>query len=203
MNTDFIGSDVNQVEPSSLSHIIGQKQVIDLLRIQLRAYFNVRSATGNGDQSFGPVALAGPSGTGKTLIAKAIHAELGNLRLYHTNGEATNTQCELYAILLRADEHTTVFIDEAHGMNSKAQQILLTALSERKLFVPSRTSSDHSCTIPLDSFTMIFATTDEHMLQDPLLNRMRICCRLQYYSVQDLVEIVRQRADALLRHGIR
>lgn len=103
----------------------------------------------------------------------------------------------LFSVLICADSDTTVFIDEAQGMNSKAQQILLTALSEKKLFVPSNKSSDHSCTIPLANFTMIFATTDEHMLQGPLLNRMRICCKFEYYSVKDLVEIVRQRADAL------
>ena len=68
--------------------------------------------------------------------AKALHAELGNLKLIETNGETVNNKLELFAILINADESTTIFIDEAQGMNSRAQHILLTALSEGNLYVP-------------------------------------------------------------------
>ena len=196
MNNHYVGSDVNQVEPISLSHITGQKKVIEALQVQIRAYFNIRSTTGNANQSFGPVALVGPSGTGKTLVAKAIHAELGNLRLYQTNGETINARRELFSILLDADEHTTIFIDEAQGMNSKTQHILLTAISEQ--FLPIKVgSARHTRGIQLKSFTLILATTHEYLLQEALRNRMRIYCRLHCYSVSDLVEIVDQRAKTL------
>jgi len=100
---------------------------------------------------------------------------------------------------LKADEHTTVFIDEAQGMNSAAQHILLTAISER--FLPTSAdpadSTPLSLRIALKPFTLILATTHEHLLQEALRNRMRVYCRFDYYSVADLTEIVRQRADAL------
>jgi len=131
------------------------------------------------------------------MVAKALHAELGNLKLIETNGETVNNKLELFAILINADDSKTLFIDEAQGMNSRAQHILLTALSEGNLYVPARISSMYSRTIRLAKFTMILATTHEYLLQDALRNRMRIYCRFDYYSVEDLVGIVRQRADAL------
>ena len=69
MSEKIIGTDVNQTEITSLSKIRGQKKVSDLLKVNLEAYFQSRS-TGN-PSTFGPVLLCGPSGTGKSLIAKA------------------------------------------------------------------------------------------------------------------------------------
>jgi len=192
---NIAGTDVNQVKLTSLSHIHGQPQVINKLKVYINAHFNNRSESKNADSSFGPVAFYGPSGLGKTITAKAVHAELGNLHLLETNGVTMNAKAELYTILLNADENTTIFIDEAHGMNSKTQLVLLTALSERTLRVPAGTSNYH--TIPLANFTMILATTHEYMLLGALRNRMRIDCRFKDYLLDDLVGIVRQRIEAL------
>lgn len=197
MEKNFIGSDVNHVKITSLSHIRGQPRVIDNLEVNLRAYFNIRLASAGSNLPFGPAILCGPSGTGKTMVAKAIHAELGNEKLVEINGETVNTKRELFSILLNADSNTTVFIDEAHALNAKAQHILLTVLSEKELYIPASMSSARSHTIPLADFTMIFATTHEYLLQDALRNRMRIYCRFDYYSIEDLTEILRQRATAL------
>lgn len=186
-------TDVNNVNITSLSDVIGQSQVIGLLDLHLRAHFNIRMTTGSSDVAFGPVLLDGPSGTGKTMVAKATSAGLGNLTLIETNGEAVNKKSELFSILINADMNTTIFIDEAQGMNSKTQNILLTAISEKMLSV----RSGNSHTIPLANFTIIFATTHEYQLQDALRNRIRIHCRFEYYSNEELIEIVRQRITAL------
>lgn len=195
METDVAGTDINQVRIASLSHIHGQPQVINMLKVHLLAYFNSKSASGNSITCCGPIALYGPSGVGKTMTAKAIHAELGNLHLIETNGVTVNNKSELFSILLNADENTTFFIDEAHGIKSQTQLLLLTVLSERTLRVPAGISNYH--TIPLANFTMILATTHEYMLLDALRNRMRIECRFKDYLVDDLVEIVHQRVKAL------
>ena len=92
MEKNFIGSDVNHVKITSLSHIRGQPRVIDNLEVNLRAYFNIRSASAGSNLPFGPAILCGPSGTGKTMVAKAIHAELGNEKLVEINGETVNCQ---------------------------------------------------------------------------------------------------------------
>jgi Holliday junction resolvasome RuvABC ATP-dependent DNA helicase subunit len=161
METKFIGTDVNQVKIINLLQIRGQPQVIDNLEVNLRAYFNIRSASESSDSSFGPVILCGPPGTGKTLVATAIHAALGNLKLVETNGETVNNMRELFSILINANNYTTFFIDEAQALNSKTQHILLTALSEKKLYVPAGIFSAYSYSIPLANFTFIMATTHE------------------------------------------
>lgn len=190
-----IGTDVNQVQITNLSKIRGQKKVTDLLAVNLSAYFASRQ-TGN-PCSFGPVLLCGPSGTGKTLVAKALHAELANLNLIETNGEMLADSQELISILLSATKDTTVFIDECQGMNSRSQHILLTALSEKVLYIPKHGSHTAPRVIPLENFTLIMATTHEYYLQSAVRNRMRVYCRFVHYGLEDLVEIIRQRALAL------
>ena len=192
------GNDVNQIKISSLSRIQGQADVVDLLQVNLESYFTSRStAKPENMPSFGPVLLVGHSGTGKSLVAQALHSELGNLNLIESNGEMISSTSDITQILLSADENTTIFIDEAQSINSKVQHILLTAISEKKLYVPRGTSKKSSYSVPLANFTLILASTHEYQLQDALRNRMRIYCRFNYYSIDDLTNIVKQRADSL------
>jgi Holliday junction DNA helicase RuvB len=191
----MIGTDVNQFEILSLSKIRGQKQVTNLLKVNLDAYFQSRSA-GN-CSSMGPILLCGYSGTGKTLVAKALHAELANLELIETNGEMLSNASELTSILISATENTSLFIDECQGMSNRCQNILLTAISEKVIYVPQNGNKKSKRSIPLENFTLIMATTHEYYLQDALRNRMRIYCRFEHYGIDDLVEIIRQRALAL------
>ena len=74
---------------------------------------------------------------------------------------------------------------------------ILTAISEKKLYLPRAVSSKSKRQIPLANFSLILASTHEFQLQDALRNRMRIYCRFDYYEIEDLINIVKQRADAL------
>ena len=107
-----------------------------------------------------------------------------------------NNNYELVSILLTADENTTIFIDEAQALNTKNQHILLTALSEKKIYIPRGTRNGRR-SIPLSDFVLLLASTHEFQLQDALRNRIRIYCRFDYYSIEELTDIVKQRADAL------
>jgi Holliday junction DNA helicase RuvB len=195
MDDRIIGTDVNQVQILSLSKIRGQQEVVDLLKVNLDAYWQSRQI--GTPSSFGPVMLAGPSGCGKSLLARAINAELANLHMVETNGEMLSDARELISILLSATSETTIFVDECQGMSARAQHILLTALSEKKVYVPKRASTKTKNAIPLEPCVFIFATTHEGYIQTALLNRVRVLCRCRHYSQQDLIEIIRQRAFAL------
>lgn len=192
---DNIGTDVNQTQITSLSHIKGLPQIVDLLRTSLDAYFQNRTVNLE-KTTFGPVLLVGPSGTGKTAIAKAIHCELANSNFVETNGETLNSSSELNHILLTADRDTTILIDEAQALNKKNQHVLLTAISEKILFAP-KGKSQHKQAIPLANFTLLFASTHEFELQDALRNRARILCRTDYVSEDTLVDILTQRSLSL------
>jgi holliday junction DNA helicase RuvB len=189
--------DVGQVRLQTLSHIRGLPQVISVLVLYLQGYFAAQSLCGTSSTAAGPFLLTGPSGLGKTMVAKVVHTEVGNLTLIETSGQTLNSTQELFLTLIRADANTTIFIDEAQAMGPQAQHILLTALSEGVLRVPARFCSTYSHSIQLAPFTMILATTHEYLLQDALRNRMRVYCRFDYYPVADLIEIVRQYAETL------
>ena len=196
MSDNPVGTDISQMKIESLSRIRGQPQVVQHLQLHLAAHFNMRW-TAKSPPTFGPALFCGPPGTGKTLVAQALRHELGNSKFVETNGVTLNKKPELYSVLIHADAETTIFIDEAQGLNSEAQYVLLTALSEGLVRVPGIVSATRSYVVPLAKFTMILATTHEYLLQEALRDRMRIQCRFDYYSVEDLVEIVRQRAAAL------
>ena len=195
MPASKIISDINDIKMSSLDDMIGQKQVKQTLKMNIQAYFKARARCNSEDIKYGPAIFTGPSGTGKTMVANITHCELGNDNFIETNGGAINKANELYSVLLNADNNTTVLIDEAQAMNLKTQQILLTAISEKKIYLPM--PAKQNCTVELANFTLIFATTDEYKLLPALRNRMRIYCHFELYSINELAEIIVQRLNAL------
>lgn len=195
MEKNVVATDVNQFEMKSLSGILGQRQVRDKLIVIVSAHRNGGSGSNKANSPVGPFLFTGPSGVGKTMTAKALSEALGNRHLIETNGVAMNSRSELCSILLDLDNGWTLFVDEAHGLNPRTQLILLTVLSEKTLRVPAGNSRYHS--IPLADFTAILVTTDEYLLSEPLRNRMRVKCRFKDYSVEDLVQIIRQRVEGL------
>jgi Holliday junction DNA helicase RuvB len=186
---------MNDVEPLLLDRIAGQPQVVAALQMHLAAYWNDRQAGRN--PAFGPVGLFGCPGGGKTLLAHALHSELGNTRLLECIGETLDAKECLYAMLMSLeDDNTTLFIDEAQGLSRPVQHLLLKVLAEGKLSVPSKfRKSDYQIQLP--SFVTILASTHEYTLQPALLSRLRIYLRMMPYRVEDLAKILQQRADAL------
>jgi Holliday junction DNA helicase RuvB len=117
---------------------------------------------------------------------------------YHeTLGQSLAQPSDLFGLLLQATDKSVVLVDEADELPPQIQTTLYRAVEERKLFVPTSSSSRGARTIPLADFTLLLASNHEHSLVQPLRDRMKLTLRFEPYAEDELHELVRQRARAL------
>jgi Holliday junction DNA helicase RuvB len=180
-------NEINDVSPSSLSHVIGQRSVVEQVRVAVEAAFA-------DNRKFDHALLVGPSGTGKTQVACVVAYEMAT-RLHEVLGQGVKAPADLNAILLAAQDKEIVHFDEIHEMKREFQTALYRAVEERKLFVQGRSSRVQS--IPLADFTVLLSTTDEFSVQQPLRDRMKLILRFDLYSTDDLTTLVKQRSLGL------
>jgi holliday junction DNA helicase RuvB len=180
-------NEINDVSPTSLSHIVGQRSVVEQVRVAIEAAF----ADG---KKFDHALLVGPPGLGKTQVASVIACEMATA-LHEVLGQSIKTPADLNGVLLAAQDKEIVHFDEVHELKKEFQTGLYRALEERKLFDQGRSSRVQ--TIPLADFTALLSSTDEHQLMQPLRDRMKLLLRFQFYSVDDLRTLVQQRSQAL------
>lgn len=181
-------AEINDVAPTSLKHLIGQRSVIDQVSVALEAAF----ADGKRmDSSL----LVGPPGLGKSALAHVIAAEMAT-NLHEVLGQSISCVAELNALLLAAKDQDVVHIDEAHELNKPLQTALYLASDQRKVLVNlGRASGVES--IPIADFTLLLSTTDEYCLLQPLRDRMKLVLRFDFYSHEEVELVVRHRAKAL------
>lgn len=182
--------DVNSARPGILEQFIGQRSVVDRVKIALEASWNDGTRLPH-------MLFCGPSGCGKTQLAEVISKEMGGLGVIEQLGQNLNHPIGLSQFLLRGDDRGVLFVDEAHLLCDTAQTLLYRALEERTLHLPSITSDDNAHSIPLADFTMIMATTDQFSLLGPLLNRFRIIGHFNKYSSEELEQLLDQRCRML------
>jgi Holliday junction DNA helicase RuvB len=180
-------NEINDVTPSSLSHVIGQRSVVEQVRVAVEAAFA-------DNRKFDHALLVGPPGLGKTQVASVIACEMAT-RLHEVLGQSVKAAADLNAILLAAQDKEIVHFDEIHEMKREFQTALYRAVEERKLFVQGRSSRVQS--IPLADFTVLLSTTDEFSVQQPLRDRMKLVLRFDFYSTDDLTTLVKQRSLGL------
>ena len=132
----------------------------------------------------------GPPGLGKTTLAQIISSELGvNFRM--TSGPVLAKAGDLAAILTNLEEKDVLFIDEIHRMSSVVEEILYPALEDFELdLVIGEGPSARTVRIELQPFTLVGATTRLGLLTTPLRDRFGIPIRLEFYSVEELLEII-------------
>lgn len=197
MAEEAIASDFSVGEPTCLSKIRISSRVKDVIQTSVDAYFNDKMSGWN--PKYGPLALIGPSGTGKSMVAKAVSAALG-LNLTSINGHSLSGY-NFYSFFLGANPTTTcLHIDEAQGIPKPVQERILTIISGGYVEIPSGSLRKIS-RMPVPPCPLIFSGMTEHSIIPALRTRIRIYCRFDYYSLEDLIEITRQRAFAL-RWGI-
>jgi Holliday junction DNA helicase RuvB len=178
------------LRPRDLDSYIGQDKVRENLQVAIAA------ARGRGE-ALDHVLLYGPPGLGKTTLATVIANEMG-VAIRSTAGPVIERAGDLAAMLTNLGEREVIFIDEIHRMAPAIEEILYPAMEDFELdIVIGQGPSARSVKVPLKPFTLIGATTRAGLLTSPLRARFGIVQRLDFYTTQDLEEIVRRSARIL------
>ena len=179
-----------KLRPQLLEEYIGQKDVKENLKVFIEAA-KMRN------ESLDHTLLYGPPGLGKTTLAYIIANELG-VNIKTASGPTIEKSGDLAAILSSLEEGDVLFIDEIHRMPRFIEEILYPAMEDFTLdIIIGGEGSSRSIKIDLPPFTLVGATTRAGDLSSPLRDRFGIINKLQFYTVDDLTDIVKRTARVL------
>jgi len=178
------------LRPKTLDEFVGQKDLKDNLRVFIRA------AMERGD-ALDHVIFYGPPGLGKTTLAHIVANEL-QVPIKVTSGPAFQNAAELLGVLSHVELRQVVFIDEIHRLPRVLEEHLYQAMEALKceLIVDKGPNARHY-TLNLEPFTLIGATTRVGMITAPMRDRFGVVIRLEFYSPEDLQQIVTRSAGIL------
>ncbi len=182
------------LRPSGFDEFIGQKDA----RANLEVFIAAAKQRG---AALDHVLFVGPPGLGKTTLAQIVARELG-AGFRATSGPVIAKAGDLAALLTNLEQNDVLFIDEIHRLNPAIEEILYPAMEDFQLdLIIGEGPAARSVRIDLAKFTLVGATTRAGLLTTPLRDRFGIPVRLNFYSPQELVEIV-ERGARLLKIGM-
>jgi holliday junction DNA helicase RuvB len=178
------------LRPQKLADFIGQERA----RANLSVFIEAARAR---KEALDHVLFVGPPGLGKTTLAQIVARELGvNFRA--TSGPVIAKAGDLAALLTNLEPRDVLFIDEIHRLNPAVEEILYPAMEDFQLdLIIGEGPAARSVKIDLSPFTLIGATTRAGLLTNPLRDRFGIPVRLNFYSVEELEQIVSRGARVL------
>jgi Holliday junction DNA helicase RuvB len=178
------------IRPERLSEYIGQKHVVENLSLAIVAALKR-------NEPIEHCLLYGPPGIGKTTLANIIAKEMGS-NIITISGPSIEKVGDIAAILTSLDDKDVLFVDEIHRLNRNIEEMLYSALEDFKLdIVVGQGPGAKTLRIDLPKFTFVGATTRIGMLTNPLRDRFGLVLRLDYYSLDELVQIIKRSAFVL------
>lgn len=180
----------SNIRPRHFSEYIGQSQLMETLQISIEA-------AKQRDEPLDHLLFYGPPGLGKTTLSSVIANEMGS-KIKTTSAPALEKPRDMIGILMNLKNNDFLFIDEIHRLNKVAEEILYPAMED---FSIDRTIGSGEKTkilrIPIAKFTLIGATTKAGSLSGPLRDRFGIIHKLEFYTHEELKQIIKRTAGIL------
>jgi Holliday junction DNA helicase RuvB len=180
----------NTLRPTSLKEMLGQEKTKRQLSIAIEAA-KLRA------EAMDHVLLHGPPGLGKTTLGHVIARELG-VDIHETSGPLLDRPTDLAGVLTALGERDVLFIDEVHRVNRVVEEYLYSAMEDFKIDIMiDQGPAARSVSVPLEPFTLVGATTRQGLLTSPMRARFGITAHLDYYTIEELAQIVSRDARLL------
>jgi len=180
----------NSIRPAAISEFAGQDQIIENLRIFIKAA-KIRG------EALDHVLFHGPPGLGKTTLSRIVAHELG-VQIRETSGPVIEKPGDLAGLLTSLEANDVLFIDEIHRLSTVVEEYLYAAMEDYRIDIMIDSGPNaRSIQLNLNPFTLIGATTRSGLLTAPLLSRFAIKSRLEYYTSPVLNKIITRSASIL------
>lgn len=180
----------NCIRPKTFDSYIGQTNLKDTLKITIEA-------AKRREQPLDHLLFYGPPGLGKTTLSGVVAQEMGvNIKI--TSAPALERPRDIIGILMSLEAGEILFIDEIHRLNKVAEEILYPAMEDFYLdMTTGKSQTVKTLRVPLPKFTLIGATTKAGELSGPLRDRFGIIHRLEFYTENELSQVIKRTASIL------